>query len=194
VGVDVPPIVLQQILALPSGERSSEQSAALQKYFREEISAEYKTHQQTVASLKKSLDALKKAVPTSMVMEQMEKPRDTFVLVRGQYNQFGEKVEPGVPEHLPALPANAPPNRLGLAQWLVDPGNPLMARVTVNRFWAMIMGTGLVKTANDFGSQGEWPIRRSRPNSWRRIPRIVCMPGARASASRRSSFATMLLP
>ena len=80
-----------------------------------------------------------------------------IVLMRGAYDKPGEKVQPGVPAVLPPLPAGAPNNRLGFAQWLVDPANPLTARVTVNRFWQMYFGTGLVKTVEDFGSQGEWP-------------------------------------
>jgi hypothetical protein len=79
------------------------------------------------------------------------------VLFRGQYDQKREEVTPGVPSALPPMAASLPRNRLGLAQWLVDPGNPLMARVTVNRFWQELFGKGLVKTAEDFGSQGEVP-------------------------------------
>ena len=92
-----------------------------------------------------------------MVMAEMEKPRESFILNRGLFNQPGEKVEPGVLASLPALPADAPKNRLALAQWITDPQHPLMARVTVNRFWKLAMGSGLVKTLNDFGSQAEWP-------------------------------------
>ena len=110
-----------------------------------------------LAELKEAQAALDKQIPTSMVMQEMAQPRDTFVLVRGQYDKFGEKVTAGVPAFLPPLPEGAPNNRLGLAQWLVHPGHPLTARVTVNRFWQMIFGTGLVKTAEDFGSQGELP-------------------------------------
>ncbi len=64
---------------------------------------------------------------------------------------------PAVPSFLPPMPPNAPRNRLGLAQWLMDPRNPLTARVAVNRYWQMYFGTGIVKTADDFGSQGEAP-------------------------------------
>ena len=90
-------------------------------------------------------------------MEEMPAPRETFVLTRGDFRARGEKVSPGVPASLSSLPAGAPPNRLGLAQWLVDPANPLVARVTVNRYWQQYFGTGIVKTSEDFGSQGEWP-------------------------------------
>jgi hypothetical protein len=97
------------------------------------------------------------SVPTVMVMQEREKARDTFVLIRGAYDRPGEKVSPGVPAVLTPLPAGVPNNRLGFAKWLVDPQNPLTARVTVNRFWQMFFGTGIVKTVEDFGSQGEWP-------------------------------------
>ena len=79
------------------------------------------------------------------------------MLLRGAYDRPGEKVSPGVPAALPPLPAGVPNNRLGFAEWLVDPANPLPARVAVNRYWQMYFGTGLVKTVEDFGSQGEWP-------------------------------------
>src|SRR5205814_10150673 len=75
----------------------------------------------------------------------------------GQYDKPGERVEPNVPAELPPLPAEAPRNRLGLARWLVDPANPLTSRVFVNRVWQLHFGTGIVKTAEDFGRQGEWP-------------------------------------
>jgi hypothetical protein len=92
-----------------------------------------------------------------MVMTEMSAPRDTFVLVRGQYDQHGQKVTADVPSALPPLGKDAPRNRLGLAEWLVDPAHPLVARVIVNRYWQMYFGTGLVKTSEDFGSQGERP-------------------------------------
>jgi hypothetical protein len=92
-----------------------------------------------------------------MVMEELPRSRDTFVLIRGQYDKPGAKVTAGVPASLPPMPKGVPSNRLGFARWLVDPANPLTARVAVNRFWQMYFGTGLVKTAEDFGSQGEWP-------------------------------------
>jgi hypothetical protein len=98
------------------------------------------------------------AVPTVMVMQELTPRRDTFLLKRGAYDAPGDKVEPHTPAILPPFAPGWPANRLGLARWLVDRKNPLTARVTVNRFWQMLFGTGLVKTVEDFGSQGEWPI------------------------------------
>ena len=92
-----------------------------------------------------------------MVMLDQRKSRETFILKRGQYDQPGQQVNQGVPSVLPDLPANAAPNRLGLARWLVDRSNPLTARVAVNRYWAIYFGAGLVRTPEDYGSQGERP-------------------------------------
>jgi hypothetical protein len=100
------------------------------------------------------------SIPTVMVMAERDKPRDTFVLKRGAYDAPGDKVTANVPAVLPSLRAGWPANRLGLARWLVDRSNPLTARVTVNRFWEMLFGTGIVKTVDDFGSQGEWPVNQ----------------------------------
>ena len=90
-------------------------------------------------------------------MADLPTPRETFVLIRGAYDKQGEKVTPATPSALPPMPAGAPNNRLGLAQWLVDPNHPLTARVAVNRFWQQYFGVGLVKTPGDFGAQGDWP-------------------------------------
>jgi hypothetical protein len=92
-----------------------------------------------------------------MIMAELKKPRETFVLARGDYRNQTEKVEPGVPSMLPPLPEGAPLNRLTLAKWLVDPKHPLTARVAVNRFWQTYFGYGIVKTQEDFGVQGEAP-------------------------------------
>ena len=119
-----------------------------------------KRHRATYAkltSMQERRDRLDRQIPTAMVMAEMEKPRDTFILGRGDYRNKGDKVTPGVPSVLPPLPSGAPDNRLGLAQWLVDPAHPLTARVAVNRYWQMYFGTGIVKTSEDFGSQGEAP-------------------------------------
>jgi hypothetical protein len=92
-----------------------------------------------------------------MIMRDSKEPKDTHLLIRGAYDKPGEKVAQGIPAALGKLPAGSPNNRLALAKWLVSDTNPLTARVTVNRYWQMYFGTGLVKTVEDFGSQGEWP-------------------------------------
>jgi ribosomal protein L29 len=95
--------------------------------------------------------------PSAMIMQEMPKARDTFMLLRGEYNKRGDKVMAATPAFLPPPPKDAPSNRLGFARWLVDRQHPLTSRVIVNRYWQMIFGTGLVKTVEDFGSQGEAP-------------------------------------
>ncbi len=104
-------------------------------------------------------DAIVRSIPRVMIMEDIPDPRDTFMLQRGIYTQPGEKIVAALPPALTSfqLPPDSPPNRLTLARWLFAPENPLTARVTVNRFWQAFFGTGLVKTSEDFGVQGEKP-------------------------------------
>lgn len=107
----------------------------------------------------KSYAAYERSIPTVMVMREPSSPGETNVLLRGAYDRPGERVTRDTPAALPPFPPNAPRNRLGLAQWLTAPDHPLTARVAVNRFWQMLFGTGLVKTTEDFGSQGEYPVQ-----------------------------------
>ncbi len=110
-----------------------------------------------VTTLERRRAELWDSFPTVMVMEEMEPRRDTFQLIRGAYDVPGEQVSPGVPAVLPPVAEDQENNRLAFARWLVGPEHPLTARVTVNRFWQMYFGTGLVKTAENFGTQGEYP-------------------------------------
>ncbi len=151
------PAPVAQILGISADKRDDKQREVLQKHYRESISPLLKVPAAQLEKLRAELKALQKQVPNVMVMQQMEKPRETHVLLRGQYNQPGETVKPGTPASLPSLPTGASPDRLSLARWLIDPRHPLTARVAVNRFWKNFMGTGMVKTAGDFGAQGEWP-------------------------------------
>jgi len=102
-----------------------------------------------------ALTAADEEVKEIMVMRDTERPRPAYLLRRGEYDQRGEEVGPDTPAALPPFPAGAPRNRLGLARWLTQPDHPLLARVTVNRFWQACFGRGLVKTPEDFGSQGD---------------------------------------
>jgi hypothetical protein len=113
--------------------------------------------QRELAALEAERQQFYRGIPTVMVMADGAN-RETFLLKRGAYDSPGEKVTGGVPEVLRQLPPDWPNNRLGLARWLVDRTNPLTARVTVNRLWQTFFGVGIVKTVDDFGSQGEWPV------------------------------------
>ena len=101
----------------------------------------------------KALDTVKEI----MVMEEMSKQRKTYILQRGEYNNYGPEVERSTPSQLSKNMTNYSKDRLGLSNWLFDPKNPLAARVAVNRYWQMIFGKGLVTTTNDFGNQGALP-------------------------------------
>jgi hypothetical protein len=148
---------LREILDKDSGERTDAEKNELREYYRKNVSPVIKAMTDELAELEKQQAELDKQIPTAMVMAEMPKPRDTFVLVRGQYDKPGEKVAANVPAVLPPLPDDAPRNRLGLARWLVDAAHPLTSRVIVNRYWQMYFGAGLVRTSEDFGLQGEWP-------------------------------------
>jgi hypothetical protein len=156
-GTSALPEPIAKILAMAAGKRSEAQIAELRTYYRGNVSPLFKTAQGSLADLRKAQKEIDGKIRTTMVMQEMPTPRDTFILIRGQYDKHGEKVTAGVPQALPPLPKDTAHNRLGLAQWLVSRDHPLTSRVIVNRYWQMYFGTGIVKTAEDFGSQGEWP-------------------------------------
>ncbi|MBI3849584.1 MAG: DUF1553 domain-containing protein [Verrucomicrobia bacterium] len=110
-----------------------------------------------IADSKKSEKELVRQVKSTLVLQEKAEPRPTKIQIRGNFLNVGDTVSPGFPAVLNPAPADAPINRLTLARWLVRPENPLTARVIVNRFWELHFGTGLVKTMEDFGSQGERP-------------------------------------
>jgi hypothetical protein len=150
---------LRAILAILPAKRSKDQSAWIRNYYLTHAApADERQSWQELNALREDEKKLTAEIPTTMVMNEItDKPRDTFILARGDYRNQTEKVTPGVPSVLPPLPDGAPPNRLTLAKWLVDPANPLTARVAVNRYWQMYFGTGIVKTTENFGSQGDPP-------------------------------------
>ena len=149
---------LETIAAIPASNRTRAQQLKMQGAFLESAApAEAKQLWQQLAELKRQRLNLESEFSTLMVMQETAEPRPAYLLRRGAYDQPTEKVERAVPAVLPQLPVEFPNNRLGLARWLVGKENPLTARVQVNRFWQMLFGTGLVKTVEDFGSQGELP-------------------------------------
>jgi hypothetical protein len=146
------------IVGTPEAKRTKDQKDRLREYYMTYSAPE--PDRRAYAELKQLRAAkaeLDKVVVNTMVMKEMEKPRESFVLARGDYRNKTEQVTAAVPASLPPLPAGAPANRLGLARWLTDGNHPLTARVAVNRFWQMYFGAGIVETAEDFGSQGAPP-------------------------------------
>ena len=135
----------------------------LRDYYHRHLSTESKNYIKQRKELESEIKKLVDKKPTTMIMADREvDPRPTYVLYRGEYASpiKDEIILADVPTALPALPAGAPANRLGLAQWLVEPNHPLTARVAVNRYWAMLFGRGIVETVMDFGNQGSPPTHQ----------------------------------
>ncbi|MEM7011191.1 MAG: DUF1553 domain-containing protein [Verrucomicrobiota bacterium] len=148
--------LLASALSKPRHKRSLQEQRAVTDTFAKanpEVKKLASSIDGEIGVLRKSLENGKTTV---MVMDQTAANRETPILERGAYDQRGEIGDAGIPAVFGEL-ESAGPNRLDLADWLTDPSNPLTARVVVNRYWQMIFGTGIVKTAEDFGSQGEWP-------------------------------------
>ena len=156
---------LTKLLKKPEAERSNEEKVSvetlLRKYFDEKVksSIQYKSPAiSKLSDLRKQLaDYKANSLPRVMIMSD-DKPRESHVLSRGEYLKPTDKVTFNTPGFLPPLPADAPRNRLGFAQWLVSPEQPLTARVQINRMWQNLFGVGIVKTTEDFGVQGEYPM------------------------------------
>ncbi len=193
------PVEIIQITKTPNNKQTIEQKDQVLKYFLQ--------HHDPRQIIRERISAIEKersmAYPATMIMKDLPNPRKSFVLNRGQYNQPTDEVQPGVPAVFPTLPKNSPPNRLGFAQWLVDPTHPLTARVAVNRYWQRLFGTGMVKTAEDFGIQGElpshpllldWLAIRFRESGWdiKEIHRLILQSATyrQASSSHPESFRT----
>jgi hypothetical protein len=147
------------LLAIAPDKRNAKQKASLLNHFLNNVDADYQKLSAEKRKAQQELAGLNKGKVTSMIMGDNGKPRPTYLLMRGHYEHPNkeEVIKPGVPAFLPPLPKNAPPNRLGLAQWLTRPDHPLTARVAVNRYWSLLFGKGIVKTVSDFGTQGDWP-------------------------------------
>ena len=139
-------------LANPTAQRPY-----LREFYTREVDPEMKADSLKAAGLRKQIASLPKVTVPIQRELLVGQQRKTRVQLRGNYLALAEEVSPGVPEVFHSLPQGVPPNRLALAQWLVDPANPLTARVTANRFWEAIFGTGIVRTSEEFGAQGDLP-------------------------------------
>jgi hypothetical protein len=152
------PKTIAEIIATPAAKRTEFERQKLAAYFIEHQSPQpIRAANRAKITADRELRAYEEGLPSTMVMHELPQPRPAHVLIRGQYDKPGAEVSRDVPGELLAFPQDAPRNRLGLSQWLVDRQNPLTARVAVNRVWQLYFGTGLVKSAEDFGRQGEWP-------------------------------------
>ena len=190
---------LASLVKIPRPERDPADAEAIRRYYRQV----YCLHPDWLAlvdqekGLVKARQSLRESFPTTLVWKETEEPRQAHLLKRGQYDQPGEEVSRATPAFLPPLPENAPANRLGLARWLVSDRHPLTARVAVNRFWQQLFGSGIVKTSEDFGSQGgapshpgllDWLAVDFRESGWdvRRLMKLLVM----SDAYRRSAAAS----
>ena len=149
---------VRPLIAVEPGKRTPEQTTAILRYFLDSRDPAYAKLSADLAAARARVTEIENAIPTVMVMEEMAKPRETHVLIRGQYDRRGDAVTAGFPAAIPA-PATPgkQPNRLDLARWLVSPDHPLTARVAVNRYWEIYFGQGIVKTTENFGLQGDRP-------------------------------------
>jgi hypothetical protein len=184
------PADLKEAVQLERSKWTDAQARALAAYFTEHADAAAARAIQPLTARLAEAETKRKTIeaqaPTTLVFrERSGEPKAAFMLKRGEYDQRGEKVSRAVPAFLPPLPPGEPVNRLGLARWLIAPNHPLTARVAVNRLWLQVFGIGLVKTAEDFGSQGEppshpelldWLAVQFREDGWdvkRMIKRLV---------------------
>ncbi len=154
------PDEIVSILETAPEDRTAEDKAELQKHYRFKVAAhdELQQAKSRLAKLREQRAELERQIPTTLIWKERKEPRPAFVLRRGEYDQPLEERQRLTPVVLPPMREDWPNDRLGLAMWLVDPAHPLTARVAVNRFWQQLFGTGIVKTAEDFGTRGETPV------------------------------------
>ena len=154
-------VELNKILKKAAPKRTPAEQAELLDHYLSQVCAltrpTLQPMQSAWAKFRMERDTLDKAIPASLIMRDTPTPKDSFVMQRGEYTNPGEKVGPGVPAAFSPMDPVEKPTRLNLAQWLVSDTHPLTSRVTVNRFWQQFFGVGLVKSAGDFGSQGQPP-------------------------------------
>ncbi|MEI7698589.1 MAG: PSD1 and planctomycete cytochrome C domain-containing protein [Planctomycetia bacterium] len=155
-GASFPESVRMALLTSPD-QRTDAQKQEITNYFLANGDSETQIASTAVENAAKAVSTFQESLPIVMVMKERNQPRDAHILVRGQYDRVGDKVDRGVPAALSEFPQSLPQNRLGFAQWLVSRNNPLTARVWANRAWERFFGTGIVKTTENLGSQSEWP-------------------------------------
>ncbi len=146
-----------RILSRPAEQRTEPQREELYAFWLSAFDERFRTLSQELALLEREEAEIRNRGTIAHVMQEKPEPAMAYVLYRGEYDQRREQVTPDTPDVLPPFPEEFPRNRLGFARWLLLPEHPLTARVTVNRFWQEVFGTGIVRTAGDFGVSGELP-------------------------------------
>ena len=148
---------MEWLASKPADKRAKAEQAELYALWLEKFDAPYRELAKTQADLKAEQEKIRLRGTVAYVMQDRTNAPEAYVLFRGQYDQRRDRVTPATPDSLPPMTSDEPRNRLGFAEWLLRPENPLTARVTVNRFWQELFGTGIVKTAGDFGVAGDEP-------------------------------------
>ncbi len=188
---------LASILNKPVAQRSKAENDDLLDFWLHREDRPFQDLAARLAETEKELMAIRARGTAAHVMQERGEPPRAYVLFRGDYDKRREEVKPATPAFLPLMPPELPRNRLGLARWLLRPEHPLTARVTVNRFWQEVFGTGLVKTSEDFGVNGETPVNQElldwlavdfRESGWdvKRLFRLLVT----SAAYRQSALAT----
>lgn len=148
---------IKALLDIAPKKRTPDQARSLTDYWSQANVPTFAATEKRLGQNKSALDMLQAQIPTVMVMQEMPKRRQAYILIRGLYDKHGAPVEMATPAALPPIPKGVPNNRLGLAKWIVDPSNPLTGRVTMNRLWERFFGEGIVSTVEDFGTRAEFP-------------------------------------
>jgi hypothetical protein len=157
--IDTPPGI-REVLSISPDQRNPAQKEAIRDYFVRHIAPGLNTKRDQLTRLARERDELKPlTVPVTRELQGRER-RPTRIQLRGNFLVTTDEVEPGVPAVWPSIPRGSPPNRLALAQWLVSDDNPLTARVIANRYWEQVFGHGIVRTSEEFGSQGDLPMNQ----------------------------------
>ena len=165
------PANIVDIAGTSRGERETAQKDQIRDYYRANITLDKSVNENAhrafadlkmvvadLAETRQKRNTLDGSLTTTLVMQERTEPRGAYVLARGEYQHPGEQVQPQTPAVLPTMSEGTAPNRLGFAKWLLSPEHPLTARVAINRYWQNVFGTGIVKTAEDFGTQGTPPV------------------------------------
>jgi hypothetical protein len=147
----------QAVLAKDAKQRSPQEITELYAWWLLALDQPARALNTSLGSLRQEETALRSRGSVTHVTQERPQEAVAYVLFRGQYDQRRDKVKADTPKSMPPLPASSPRNRLGFARWLLEPDQPLTARVTVNRFWQEVFGTGIVRTTGDFGVSGELP-------------------------------------